>query len=47
MHRCGRTLEEIKNWVNFTTKEKEIVLKSLEIRNKISTKQNNNMLVKR
>ena len=44
---CGKTLEEIKNWFNFTTKEKEIVLKSLEIRNKISTKQNKNMLVKR
>tara|TARA_B110000438_G_scaffold295045_1_gene337446 strand:+ start:2016 stop:2756 length:741 start_codon:yes stop_codon:yes gene_type:complete len=44
---CGRTPEEIANWVYFSDKQKERVLKSLENRNKISTNQNNNMLDKR
>ena len=38
---CGRTSEEIANWVFFSEKQKKQVLKTLDIRNKISTNQNN------
>tara|TARA_B110000438_G_C15621754_1_gene566865 strand:+ start:342 stop:542 length:201 start_codon:yes stop_codon:yes gene_type:complete len=38
---CGRTLEEISNWVSFSEKQKEQVLKNLNNRNKISSIQNN------
>lgn len=37
---CGRTPEEIANWVSFSEKQKEQVLKNLENRNKSSTIQN-------
>ena len=33
---CGRTPEEIKNWVSFSEKQKEQVLKNLDNRDKIS-----------
>jgi predicted Fe-S protein YdhL (DUF1289 family) len=36
---CGRTPEEIENWVSFSEKQKEQVLKNLDNRNKISTIQ--------
>ena len=37
---CGRTQEEIANWLFFTDKQKENVLKALKSRNKISGIQN-------
>jgi len=37
---CGRTPEEIANWVSFSEKQKEQVLKNLDNRNKISNIQN-------
>jgi len=33
---CGRTREEITNWLYFSEAQKEKVLKALEIRNKSS-----------
>ena len=38
---CGRTAEEIANWVIFSDKEKKKVLIELEKRNKISTIKDN------
>ena len=38
---CGRTQEEIANWLFFSEKQKKKVLKNLENRNKISTNKNN------
>ena len=38
---CGRTTEEIANWVIFSDKEKKKVLIELEKRNKISTIKDN------
>jgi uncharacterized protein len=38
---CGRTGEEIANWVIFSDKEKKKVLIELEKRNKISTIKDN------
>ena len=38
---CGRTVEEIANWVTFSDKEKKKVLIELEKRNKISTIKDN------
>jgi predicted Fe-S protein YdhL (DUF1289 family) len=32
---CGRTHEEISNWVNFSNKQKETILKALKKRNNI------------
>ena len=37
---CGRTPKEIENWVFFSEKQKEQVLKNLDNRNKISIIQN-------
>ena len=37
---CGRTQEEIANWLFYTNEQKKKVLKALESRNKISTSQN-------
>jgi hypothetical protein len=37
---CGRTSEEIANWVFFSEKQKEQVLKNLNNRNKSSAIQN-------
>ena len=36
---CGHTPKEIENWVSFSEKQKEQVLKNLDNRNKISTIQ--------
>jgi len=38
---CGRTVEEIANWIIFSDKEKKKLLIELEKRNKISTIKNN------
>ena len=38
---CGRTSEEIANWLSFSEKQREQVLKKLDNRNKISSIQNN------
>ena len=43
---CGRTTEEIKNWLFFTDKQKKMTLDTLKSRNKISS-NDNNMLDKR
>jgi len=36
---CGRTTEEISNWLYYTDKQKKKVLKDLKNRNNIDSKQ--------
>jgi predicted Fe-S protein YdhL (DUF1289 family) len=38
---CGRTQEEISNWLFFNNKQKKRVLMNLKSRNKISSTSNN------
>ncbi len=38
---CGRTQEEISNWLFFDDKQKKMVLMNLKRRNKISSTSNN------
>jgi len=36
---CGRSTEEIANWLNYSDKQKKRVLKGLQSRNNIDSKQ--------